>query len=174
MHRSGTSAAARFLHRRGIGMGLRMIPADRGNPAGYFEDVEVVRLHQEAFAAVLPAADGAHADWGWTRAATVSANDLEPWRRVAERLVEDRAASGGPWGFKDPRATVVLDFWDRCVPDARYLVVYRRPDLVADSIQRLGADVFLRDPSAPWSIWRHYNERLLDFVQRHRDRCAGA
>lgn len=172
MHRSATSAAARFLHRRGIGMGLRMIPADRGNPAGYFEDVEVVRLHQEAFAAVLPAADGAHADWGWTRAATVSANDLEPWRRVAERLVEDRAASGGPWGFKDPRATVVLDFWDRCVPDARYLVVYRRPDLVADSIQRLGADVFLRDPSAPWSIWRHYNERLLDFVQRHRDRCA--
>jgi len=172
MHRSGTSAAARFLHRRGIGMGLRMIPADRGNPAGYFEDVEVVRLHQEAFAAVLPAAAGAHADWGWTRAATVSATDLEPWRRVAERLVADRAASGGPWGFKDPRATVVLDFWDDCVPDARYLVVYRRPDLVADSIQRLGADVFLRDPSAPWSIWRHYNERLLDFVQRHRGRCA--
>jgi glycosyltransferase involved in cell wall biosynthesis len=172
MHRSGTSAAARLLHARGVDMGREMIPADPFNPAGYYEDAAVVRFHQAAFAALLPGTAGAHPDWGWTRAAAVSASDLEPWRAEATSLVAERTAPGTPWGFKDPRATVVLDFWAGLLPEARYLVVYRRPDLVADSIQRLGADVFLRDPGAAWKIWWHYNTRLLDFVRRHRDHCA--
>jgi glycosyltransferase involved in cell wall biosynthesis len=38
-------------------------------------------------------------------------------------------------------------------------------------MQRLKADVFLRHPDYAWSIWKTYNERLLAFQRRHRDRC---
>lgn len=51
------------------------------------------------------------------------------------------------------------------------MLVYRKPWLVADSIQRLGADVFLRHPTWGYRIWQYYNTRLLDFYLRHRDRC---
>jgi glycosyltransferase involved in cell wall biosynthesis len=39
-------------------------------------------------------------------------------------------------------------------------------------MQRLGADVFMRNPGYAWKIWRLYNERMLAFVRRHRERCV--
>ena len=54
MHRSGTSLTAGLLARLGIDMGRDLVPADRANPRGYFEDVELVRFHQRMFARTLP------------------------------------------------------------------------------------------------------------------------
>lgn len=171
MHRSGTSLAAGLLARMGVGMGERLVPADSRNPRGYFEDVDVVRFHQTAFRACLADAEAGHPDWGWTPQVTVQAEELAKWKPEARLLVERRAASGRPWGFKDPRATVVLDFWDPLLSAPVYVGMYRDPSRVADSMQRLGASVFLENQGYAWSIWTFYNRRLLDFVRRHRDRC---
>ena len=64
----------------------------------------------------------------------------------------------------------MLDFWNSVFPDARYVLLYRHPWDVADSMQRLGADVFLRRPDYAWRIWAFYNRQLLDFHQRNRGR----
>lgn len=172
MHRSGTSLTAGLLARLGIDLGTDLVPADRANPRGYFEDRDVVRFHQRAFAGCFPDPGPGHADWGWTERQSVSPRDLDRWQADARALVARRVATGRRWGFKDPRATVVLDFWHPLLPAPVYVGVYREPTRVADSMQRLGAEVFLKNPGHAWKTWRLYNERLLDFARRHRERCV--
>jgi glycosyltransferase involved in cell wall biosynthesis len=170
MHRSGTSLTAGLLERLGVDMGPDLVPADRANRRGYFEDRDVVRLHQRAFAGRFPPSGSGHADWGWTPDASIAPHDLVRWQPDGRELVARRAATGRRWGFKDPRATIVLDFWHPLLPAPAYVGVYREPTRVADSMQRLGAEVFLRNPGYAWKIWKLYNERLLDFARRHRER----
>jgi len=171
MHRSGTSLTASLLARLGVCLGDRLVAGDRANPRGYFEDLDIVRFHQRAFARLFPRKSAGHADWGWTPAAQVTAGQLAKWQPEARALVQDRMQSGRLWGFKDPRATVLLDFWHSLLPNPVYVAVYRSPTLVADSMQRLAAPVFLRNPEYAWPIWRLYNQRLLDFIRHHRERC---
>src|SRR5439155_14107414 len=69
------------------------------------------------------------------------------------------------------RTSMVLDFWDDVLgSEARFLLLYRYPWEVADSMLRTGADVWLTHPGYPARIWTQYNRRILDFHRRHRDR----
>ncbi|MFN5947420.1 MAG: sulfotransferase, partial [Pirellulaceae bacterium] len=171
MHRSGTSLTARLLSTLGVKMGTKFIAADRANSEGYYEDRDLVRFHQKAFRQTLGATADGHTDWGWTTVRCIEADDMANWSHHASRLVSRRRSTKQVWGFKDPRTTMILDFWDKLLPDPVYVCVYRKPTLVADSMQRLKADIFLRHPDYAWSIWKTYNERLLAFQRRHRDRC---
>ena len=66
---------------------------------------------------------------------------------------------------------MLLDFWDEILGDrALYVLLYRFPWEVADSMQRVGADVFLDHPEYAYRIWAFYNRHLLDFHRRHPDR----
>src|SRR5580693_690775 len=184
MHRSGTSFLASLLHRSGCWMGEAWLPADAHNRHGYFEDLDFLNLNRRMLAATVPADRPGHADWGWTEdmdASGVDAGRLDSFVAEADALVARRrlrtasaehtgGAGPGCWGWKDPRTSVLLDFWDVRLPEARYVFVYRSPWDVADSIQRLGAAVFLRDPEFAYRIWHHYNRVLLAFARLHRDR----
>jgi hypothetical protein len=55
--------------------------------------------------------------------------------------------------------------------EARYVLVYRFPWDVADSMQRLEAEVFLRNPEYAYRIWTFYNKRLRKFYEEHSNRC---
>lgn len=170
MHRSGTSFVASLLAAWGVRMGDRLLPADRGNPAGYFEDVEFLELNRRILAACTPPEAG-HRDWGWTESGSFDASFLPAYRNAATALVAERDRAGAAWGWKDPRTSVLLDFWDEALGrEGRFLLLYRHPWGVADSMLRTGADVWLRNPGYPARIWTHYNRRLLDFHRRHRER----
>jgi glycosyltransferase involved in cell wall biosynthesis len=172
MHRSGTSFVASLLAAWNVRMGDRLLPADRGNPAGYFEDVDFLELNRRILVACTTAEDG-HRDWGWTESETFDSGPLPDHRDAATALVAARGRAGGPWGFKDPRTSMLLDFWDDVLGgEARYLLLYRHPWEVADSMLRTGADVWLTHPGYPERIWTQYNRRILDFHGRHRDRTA--
>ncbi|HVX65940.1 MAG TPA: sulfotransferase, partial [Bryobacteraceae bacterium] len=175
MHRSGTSLLASLLDRSGCRMGEALLPADAHNRPGYFEDLEFLDLNRRMLAATVPADVPGHADWGWTEdmdASGIDAGRLDSFVAEADALVAQRraGAAGGCWGWKDPRTSVLLEFWDTRLPDARYVFVYRSPWDVADSMQRLGAAVFLRNPEFAYRIWHHYNRVLLAFARLHRDR----
>jgi GT2 family glycosyltransferase len=170
MHRSGTSFVASLLAAWNVRMGDRLLPADGGNPAGYFEDLDFLELNRRILNACTPAGDG-HPDWGWTESGSFDAAQLPAYRDAAAELVDARDRAGEPWGWKDPRTSMLLDFWDDVLEaDARYVLLYRHPWEVADSMLRTGAGVWLTHPGYPARIWTHYNRRLLDFHQRHRDR----
>ncbi len=171
MHRSGTSLVAGFLQSAGLHMGERQVPADRRNPRGYFEDADIVELHGRFFRQVLGNATQGHVDWGWVRGREDEALPLPSLLPEARAAVARRAAQGRRWGFKDPRATLVLDAWAEAAPHATFVLVYRFPWEVADSMLRLRQPVFSTHPAWGYHIWCHYNRSLLDFLRRHPDRC---
>ena len=169
MHRSGTSLGASLLAALGVDMGERLLPADAANPRGYFEDLDFLALDRKLVRDATPEGEAGHADWGWTESGRFDRGHLDAGRPAARELIAARAGSGR-WGWKDPRASLLLDFWDGLLGDARYLLLYRFPWEVADSMQRLGAAVFLDHPEYAYRIWTFYNRHLLDFHRRHRER----
>jgi len=171
MHRSGTSLTARFVAALGLDVGDDLLPPDAHNPSGYFEDREFMELHRRALTAARGGREG-HPDWGWTVSGELDRDAVERLRPEFEALAARRAARGRPWGWKDPRTTVLLDLWDELLPGARYVLVYRPPWDVVGSLLRLGVPPFTEHPEWAAPIWVHYNRRLLDFRRRHADRTA--
>ncbi|HEV7766870.1 MAG TPA: glycosyltransferase [Thermoanaerobaculia bacterium] len=166
MHRSGTSLVASLLAAWNVGMSDRLPAADGNPPAGHFEE-----LNRRIFAACTPPGNG-HRDWGWTESERF---DGEPGatehRSEAAALVAARDRAGHPWGWKDPRISMLLDFWDEVLGrEARFLLLYRHPWEVADSMLRTGADVWLTHPDYAARIWTQYNRRILEFHRAHPDR----
>ncbi len=163
MHRSGTSLVASALERAGLAIGRDVASPGLGNPRGHFEDSDFLDLHEEMLAAK-------------GESCFSIGPDFEPPADVrfvdrARELVAERQ-SNDVWGWKDPRTTLFLEFWDHVVPDARYLFLYRPPVDVALSLWRRNGDLELRE--APWRVilaWEVYNRRLLDFAARHPHRC---
>ena len=173
MHRSGTSLTASFLTMLGIRLGERLLPADSKNPLGYFEDVAFLELQARMLEAATREDDGGHRNWGWTESEFLNGASFAAFAEIARGLVADRAGRPGVWGWKDPRTTLLLDFWhDLLGGEVLYVLLYRFPWEVADSIQRLGADVFLDNPEYALRIWTFYNRRLLEFYRRHADRAV--
>ncbi len=171
MHRSGTSLAASLMAALGVDMGRRLVRADRRNPRGYFEDVDFLTFQRTLLRACTPADDGGHTDWGWTENERLDRERFPEFTEEAHGLISLRAAGGRIWGWKDPRTTLLLDFWDELHDDARYVFLYRFPWEVADSMQRAGGEVFLDHPEYAYPIWSYYNRHLLQFYERNSDRC---
>lgn len=172
MHRSGTSLVASLVGAAGVWMGDRLLAADRNNRHGYAEDIDFLDLDRDILGATTPADDGGHPDWGWTEHDRRSREGLDAFAARADALVARRVQDGRRWGWKDPRTTLLLDFWHARLDDPSYVLVYRSPWDVADSMQRLGADVFARNPGYGFAIWASYNRHLLDFHRRHGARSV--
>ncbi len=172
MHRSGTSYLASILAAGGVAMGTRLVEADGNNPRGYFEDKDFLAVNRQLMLSCTEDAAG-HRDWGWTETEAWDEGPAAALKGSARELLAAHD-SGHRWGWKDPRTTLTLDFWDEVVKDAGlapgYLLVYRAPWDVADAMQRTGAEVFLSNPEYGYRIWTFYNRRLLDFRRRHAER----
>ena len=153
MHRSGTSLSASILASSGLHLGERLVPGDAGNAEGYFEDPEFVELHQAALQA------SGHDAAGWDE---VLFDDLPEVLVSKARALIDARASRTLWGWKDPRTTLFLPFWERLLPEARFVFVYRNPWEVIDSLYRRGDRRFRHDPMAAARLWTHYNGAMLD------------
>ena len=171
MHRSGTSLVASMMEALSVQLGDHLIPADSHNQLGYFEDVKFVRFHQRILSHSCVPDEAGHSDWGWTESERLDVGRFSEFRDQAQRLLVAGNNGAGLRGWKDPRTTLFLDFWDSLLEDGRFVFVYRFPWDVADSMQRLGAEVFLRNPEYAYRIWTFYNTRLRDFYARHSDRC---
>jgi glycosyltransferase involved in cell wall biosynthesis len=176
MHRSGTSLLTAHLQRLGVDVGDDLLAADRANPRGYFEDVEFLDLNRRILIAATPDEPG-HRDWGWTIGGELDRSAMQRFAPLAAELVARRRAAvvERPWGFKDPRTSLLLDFWDEAISPCGaplYLFVYRRPWEVLGSITRTGPVGGLHRPDWLLPIWCRYNAALLDFARRHRERVA--
>jgi hypothetical protein len=163
MHRSGTSLAASVLRHAGLDLGRRMNGPGPGNPRGHFEDFDVWQLHEEMLAAAGHTAFSAGDDF--------TAPLVDGFAARAAALVAARAGER-PWGWKDPRTCLFLDFWEALLPAASYLVLYRHPADVVLSLLRRNTEPSLNaDPRLAFEAWTVYNRRLVDWCTRDRARC---
>lgn len=163
MHRSGTSLTAALFASAGLDIGPELLGANPANPMGHFEDVGFFTFHRRALVAQGLGADGF----------TATARGTVPiaLEQEAHALVAARSRPRVAWGWKEPRTTLFLDFWQQRLPDARHVFVFRRPWEVADSLFRRGDDTFALNPAFALDVWAHYNRLIIDFVHRHPTRC---
>jgi hypothetical protein len=161
MHRSGTSLLASLLDAAGLHLGDDLLGASPENPRGHFEDIGILEFHRTALVA-----NGIVSEGYTTQAGIVVPETL---RREAAALMAARTGRGRAWGWKEPRTTLFLDFWSGLLPDARYLLVFRRPWEVVDSLFRRNETTFLYNPAFAIEVWTHYNRLLLEFARRHPD-----
>lgn len=172
MPRSGTSALTRLLQAAGLDVGDDLLAAAAANPLGFFEDRTFVDLQREMIAAAVP--PDAVAGPRWMSAGRAVPELLVPFEARARELVaaRDAAADDRPWGFKDPRTTMFLDFWSRVAPRARFVFVYRPPWEVVDSLARLSARPYAGRFGAVMDAWVDYNAAILRFAEREPQRCV--
>jgi hypothetical protein len=151
--RSGTSLAARAVNLLGVDLGPEetMLPPDRLNPSGYWEQREIVALNDDILAAL-------GGEWwrppprpkNWE-----TAPEMAPFRERIRDLVK-RSFQGRRWGFKDPRTTLTLPIWESAVGELDRIVCLRNPlEVIASAGNGLpaGAD--------PIAIWLHYSCEAL-------------
>lgn len=163
MHRSGTSLVASILADTGLHLGDHLLGPGEGNPAGHFEDLDFLALHQR-----ILAANGLGTDGFTTQRELVVPPELA---HESARLIIARRSRGSPWGWKEPRTTLFLNHWAEAIPEARFLLLFRRPWEVVDSLFRRGDPIFGIHPPLAVGVWRRYNEAIRAFHDRHPDRC---
>lgn len=168
MHRSGTSMLARLLGALGLRFGERLLREARpDNELGYWEQADIVGI-QEAML------DRMDRTW-YGPTGTLSLPD--GWRdrpgmagmvdRLREVLVREVAASGGLWGFKDPRTARFLPMWKELFAEAGiepvYVLAIRHPDGVRGSLLARNAAQGMT-PERADLLWLVHNAEILDAV----------
>jgi O-antigen biosynthesis protein len=166
MGRSGTSLVSSMLQSGGLHIGQRLMGPGDGNSKGHFEDLDFYEFHMWVLEA-----QGIH-NSGFTLQGKIQIREQHLFR--ARELVEERRRHLTPWGWKDPRTTLFLDFWQELIPEANFLILYRPPWDVVDSLFRRGDEVFRSNPVFAVRVWEHYNRLALDFQDRHPTRCLCA
>lgn len=139
MHRSGTSMVARMLNLCGLYLGAEndLKVASHDNAKGYWEHESFVQLNDQ----ILNVLGGA---WDYPPARAIDWID-------DERLADARCNATGllqhfkghePWGWKDPRSSLTLQFWQSLIPHPKVVICLRHPLEVALSLRRRRPAVF--------------------------------
>ncbi len=162
MHRSGTSFTASLLQSAGLDIGQKLIEPDRGNIRGFFESVEFVEFHE-----MVLRSQGLN-DVGWTLQGKIDVQDQ--YVEKAQEIIS-KSSRSPMWGWKDPRTTLFLDFWGDLLPNAKFLLIYRSPWEVVDSLYRRGDEIFFEQPDLAVKMWMHYNQKVIDFYDKFSERC---
>ena len=139
MHRSGTSAISGELSKLGCFMGRKLFKAQSGvNEKGFFENSEIVKINEYVFDTLRSSWDDPlfHITTGQT-----SLNQgLEKYKDRAVQLIKSEYKSQPFWGMKDPRTSILIDFWQsvfNCLDmHPKYIVMVRHPAEVYMSLRK--------------------------------------
>jgi len=163
MHRSGSSLTASLLQSAGLHIGRRLMQPNEGNIKGYFENNEFYDFHKTVLKS-----QGIHED-GWTLQEKIDVEDR--FVEQAKELISGNSVSA-IWGWKEPRTTLFLYFWGELLPDANFLLIYRAPWEVVDSLYRQNYyAIFQSQPELAVKIWLHYNRKIINFYNKFSQRC---
>ena len=162
MHRSGTSALAGALQSMGyeVGPDDDVMPADLGNPEGYFELLSVVRANDDLLAHFGGRWDNPPEltpDWTHDEAATAFV--------AAGRVMIEALFENDHYLLKDPRISLLLPLWRQITNDRDCAVVIVRDPLeVAASLSRRNDLPTLTG----LALWAAYNRATLRDLQGAR------
>lgn len=139
-------------------MGDDMRGPTESNRLGYFEDMEFLNFHKEVLAR-----RGVDRYTPWLTL-DIDAGDVERGRALLNRRNNEYVC----WGWKDPRATMFMDFWVKIYPGIKFLVMYRHPDEVMTSMYReQRRRIRYRHPTYAPRTWIVNNLQALDFSLRY-------
>jgi len=150
----------RLLHRCGLELGPEsdLMPPQADNPEGFWEHLGFVALNEELLNELGGAWDlPPKADENFTHAR------LDPLRMKARMLIEG-FDSVRVWGWKDPRNSLTLPFWQDLLPGLKTLIVVRNPLEVAYSMRERNGTSY----SLGLRLWEIYNRRLIETANQQQ------
>lgn len=153
MHRSGTSAIARGLKVLNVDLGDNLMPGAPGeNEKGFWEDLDFYRLNEKLLAKMGSA-------WDHLRRidiAPLCREEFAEERFEASALIERKMRGSSVFGFKDPRTTILLPFWQCVFEDLgleeSYVIAVRNPLEVCESLRKRNGF----EPSFSMALWLKY------------------
>jgi hypothetical protein len=163
MHRSGTSSFTRALKVMGVDLGDNLMPPIATvNDKGFYEDVDINKFNDYLLKKM---------GYIWCSHQIPQNNQLEFLNNQEDinsaiDLLKRKLNNVPIFGFKDPRVTVLLPFWQNifklCNLNVKYLIAIRNPLSVAQSLQKrdnfpLHKGLFL---------WTQYMLATLEFTQK--------
>ena len=154
MHRSGTSLIARLLNLCGMDLGPEadIYPPAGDNPEGFWENKKFVEINDRLLVEFGGSWDLPPAmETGWN-----TSDRLSDLTARAKELISQFDANPF-WGWKDPRNSLTLPFWQGLIPDLKVVVCLRNPYEVAQSLSKRGY------ASTPFSyhLWQSYYQKLM-------------
>ena len=144
----------RLLHGCGLYLGPKdaLMPPQADNPDGFWEHLGFVALNDELLSDLGGAWDlPPKPDENFTGVR------LDPLRLKARLLIE-KFDSARVWGWKDPRNSLTLPFWEQLLPGLKTVVVVRNPLEVAHSMRERNGTSY----SFGLRLWEIYNRRLIE------------
>ena len=146
----------RLLHACGLYLGKEneLMPPQADNPDGFWEHLGFVALNDELLNVLGGAWDlPPKADETFTRP------ELDPVRLKARLLIEG-FDSAPVWGWKDPRNSLTLPFWQSLQPGVKTLIIVRNPLEVAYSMRERNGTSY----AFGLRLWEIYNRRLIELA----------
>ncbi len=128
------------------------MPPQADNPDGFWEHLSFVALNDELLSAL-----GGAWDLPPKASETLPGERLDPLRMKAQLLIEG-FQSARIWGWKDPRNSLTLPFWEDLLPGLKTLIIVRNPLEVAYSMQKRNGTSY----AFGLRLWEIYNRRLIE------------
>src|SRR5881296_1432284 len=148
----------RLLHACGLYLGPEsaLMPPQADNPEGFWEHLGFVAVNDE----LLNELGGA---WDLPPNADENFSDprLDPLRLKARLLIE-KFDSASVWGWKDPRNSLTLPFWQQLLPRLKTIIMVRNPLEVAHSMKERNGTSY----SFGLRLWEIYNKRLIETASK--------
>jgi hypothetical protein len=157
MHRSGTSLLSGCLHLLGVNLGKTLVPPDKSDEAGYFENQGIVLIHDILFRDLGCRWDmiGNLPD-GWLDGKAALQAEKKLMSLIERELLGDR-----PWAVKDPRICRLMPLWKRILDRMKilpsFVVLVRHPFEVAKSLEKRDQSDLMKGHLL-WMV--HYRDAL--------------
>lgn len=138
-----------------LGPDADVVVVKADNPEGFWEHMGFVFLNDD----LLKHLGGSWHQVPQLREGWASQAAMAPFRERAQVLLR-HFAGREPWGWKDPRNCLTIEFWQKLLPDLRFFICLRNPLDVALSLCR--RDGFTLEYGL--DLWTASHERLLAAV----------
>ena len=132
------------------------MPPQADNPEGFWEHLGFVALNDELLSEL-----GGAWDLPPKPDESFTSSRLDPLRMKARLLIE-RFNSAGLWGWKDPRNSLTLPFWQDLLPGMKTLIMVRNPLEVAHSMKERNGTSY----SFGLRLWEIYNRRVIETASK--------
>lgn len=139
MHRSGTSALTRAINLLGAELPKNMLGANPTNPAGHWEPLRLIELHEQ----MLAEAGSCWDDWRSFDQADLGAQRLRFYKAEIARLIDEEYGNAPLFVLKEPRISRFVPLYAEVLKrmriDVRYVLTERNPLAVVASLEKRGS-----------------------------------
>lgn len=152
MHRSGTSFLTGSLQQAGLELGKHS-EWNPHNLKGNRENQDIVALHDEILA---------RNGFAWDNPPSAAIVWSEDEKQKAREII--LSYRGVPhWGFKDPRALLLVEGWQQILVKVGFVGIFRHPMAVAQSLDARGG----MQRQKAFDLWLAYNARLMRLYRQN-------